>query len=654
MNAPMSAVITESFAKELFGNAPAVGKTFLMENKHTFTITAIMKDFPEQSHIQSDMVVSFNSMKNVHPYGYKSWNVTNTNIYFSLKEKTDIKSLETKIATIYKDARPDYDGDPTFMLQPLERIYLHSSDVRWDAIKKGDAEVVTGLSIVALLILIIACFNYMNLTTANYTKEADNISVSKTLGATRKHLVWKYFSETILMTFIAIWIAIILSEILMPAFNNFTEKNLHISLLQNKSLALSLSGIFILTVLLGGTYPAFFLTSFKPLNLRKKVSFFSTSSSGHSLWRKSFVIAQYMIAIVLIISTFIIYKQIQLITKEKTGFDKEQVITVKNPWDQEMTNRYNIFIDKIRKNPNILHAAGSFNVPGERINNQGMLYIEEENKLQAGNNIVSPEFFSVLNATFLDGRNFKKELASDSSAVIVNERAVKSLGLEDPVGKEIYYTSYEKRPLKIIGVIKNIQYASLHEKTLPLVYLLDPHMKLNIVAKIQQGKTSETLAFLKKQWEEVSQKWPFEYEFIDEKIDNVYKTELKTIALIRIFTLLSIFLSCLGIFGFAGFSIKKRTKEIGIRKVNGATVLNILTLLNKDFIKWVLMSFLIACPIAYFVMNKWLQNYAYKTEMNWWVFVLGGALTIIIAILTVSWQSWRAARQNPVDSLKYE
>lgn len=655
LDKPKSAVLTKSTAKKYFGDSDPIGKIITLDNKHNLTVTGIMKDFPEQSHLQSDMVISYKSMKEINPYAY-SWKMRAPHIYLMVKPNTNPEELKRKIMDVYMDVKPEYYGEQNFDLQSMEKVYLHSSEITWDQIEKGNVQVISGLSIVAILILLIACFNYMNLSTANYSKEASHISISKTLGAHKKHLVSKYFTETILVTFIAIWLAIILSEIFIPYFNHFTGKTLNINLLHNPALSFSLVLVFIFTVLLGGSYPAFFLSSFKPLRIKKKNNniLSGNKNSSHGFWRKSFVIAQYMITIILMISTFIIYKQIKLITQEKTGFEKEQVIAVKNPWDQDMTQRYNRYMQKLQNNPDILAAGGSFNIPGENLNNYASLYTEENNKHKAAYNVVSPEFFSVLNSKFTAGRNFKKELRTDSSAVILNQKAVDVIGLQNPVGKEVYFNYFGKKPARVLGVIENIQYASLHEENTPVVYVLNPRQKTNVLVKMREGRTKETLANLKYSWEEVSPQWPFRYEFLDEKIDNVYKTELKTIALIKIFTLLSILLSCLGIFGFAGFAIKRRTKEIGIRKVNGATVASILKLLNKDFVKWIAISFAIASPIAYYLMQQWLKDYAYKTAISWWVFALAGFLTVAIATLTVSWQSWRAARQNPVDSLRYE
>lgn len=654
LDKPMSALLTESTVRKYFGNTDPMGKIITLDNKHNLTVTGIIKNFPEQSHLQADIVISYKSLKEINPYAY-SWKMRSPHIYLMTKSNTDPARLTAKIENAYMDVKPEYLSKQRFDLQPMKNVYLHSSEITWDKIEKGNFQVISGLSIVAVLILLIACFNYMNLTTANYSREARHISISKTLGASRRHLIFKYFTETILVTFIAIWLAIIVSEMLIPAFNNFTGKSLSINLRDNPSLSLSLVLVFTLTVLLGGSYPAFFLSSFKPLRIKQNSNILSKNkSSGHSFWRKSFVIAQYMITIVLMISTFIIYKQIKLITQDKTGFDKEQVIAVKNPWDQDMTSRYNRYMHKIQNNPDILAAGGSFNIPGENLNNYASLYTDEKNKHKAAYNIVSPEFFSVLSSKFRAGRNFKKELRTDSAAVILNQKAVDAIGLQNPVGKKVYFHYFGKEPARVIGIIKNMQYASLHEENTPVVYVLNPGRKTNVLVKMQRGRTKETLAYLKNSWEEVSPQWPFRYEFLDEKIDNVYKTELKTIALIKIFTLLSVMLSCLGIFGFAGFAIKRRTKEIGVRKVNGATVSSILKLLNKDFIKWIAISFAIASPIAYYLMYQWLKNYAYKTAVSWWIFALAGVLTIVVATLTVSWQSWKAARQNPVDSLRYE
>ncbi len=657
LDAPMSAVLTKSTAQKMFGNENPVGKVIHLENQHNLTITGIMEDFPEHSHFGSDIVISLPSLKNINPGMSKSWHASNSNIYFLLKSNTNVDRLEKKISEARNRVKPKKMRKINFMLQPLERAYLHSSDVRWDYIEKGNYKTIRGLSIIAMLVLLIACFNYMNLSTANFTREAQTTAICKTLGAKRKHLLAKFYTESFILSFLAVWMAIIITELSLPMFENFTDKELSVNLLSNPMLVLSVLGLLILTILLGGTYPALFLSGFKPLRAIKKMHLFSNPAKDkHGLWRKGFVVVQFTIATVLIIATIVIFKQIQLITEEKLGIDEEQVVVINNPRDEKTHQRFDLYTELISANPEVISCGGSFNTPGERLNNHLDIYEyrNKNNNLRAGMNIVTPEYFNVLNANFKYGRNFRSKNHSDSSEIIINEQTVKELNLKNPVGKLVRLGSEDADPRKIVGVVKNIQYAPLKEKMGPTVYFPDPSSKFNIVVKLKKGNTIKALQHLRDKWNNVSSEWPFRYEFLNQKIDNVYKTEIKTITLIKIFTFLSIFLSCLGIFGFAGFSIKRRTKEIGIRKVNGATVFNIISLLNKDFIKWVLIACGVAAPIAYYVMKQWLQNYAYKTELNWWLFALAGLITIAIAVLTISLQSWRAARQNPVNSLRDE
>mgnify|MGYP000123088292 CR=1 FL=1 len=657
LDAPMSAILTKSTAEKMFGSENPIGKVIHLENQHNLTIKGIMEDFPPHSHFKSDMIVSISSMKNVNPGISKSWQASNSNIYLLLKPNTNVERLETKISEARNRIKPKNMREINFMLQPIEQSYLHSSDVRWDYIQKGDYKTIQGLSIIALLVLLIACFNYMNLSTANFTRESQITAIYKTLGAKRKHLLSKFYTESFILSFLAVWVAIIIVEISLPMFEEFTGKDLSVNLLNNPPLIISAIGLLILTILLGGTYPALFLSGFKPLMAIKKMHFFNNpAKTKHGLWRKGFVVVQFTIATVLIIATIIIFQQIQLITEKKLGFDEEQVVIINNPRDKQTQHRFDLYTEIISSGPDIKDCGGSFNTPGERLNNHLDIYEygNENNKVHAGMNVVTPKYFNVLNANFKNGHNMRKKPHSDSSEIILNEQTVKKLGLKNPVGKLIQPGSKDADPRKIVGVVENIQYAPLREKIAPTVYFPDPSSKFNIVVKLKKGNTNKALQYLREEWNNVSSEWPFRYEFLNQKIDNVYKTEIKTITLIKILTILSILLSSLGIFGFAGFSIKRRTKEIGIRKVNGATVLNIISLLNKEFIKWVLIACCMATPIAYFLMKEWLQNYAYKTELSWWIFGLAGLLTIAIATLTISWQSWRAARQNPVNSLRDE
>jgi putative ABC transport system permease protein len=657
LSAPSSVILTQSAAEKYFGDADPMGKVINLKNKYDLTVNGIMKDIPEQSHIQSDILISFKTLKKRNPYGFSTWNRSGTNIYMLLKPDVNVTELENKITNVHEEVKPKGYGKRKFMLQPLERVYLHSSNVSWDFIKKGNIEIVTVLSIVAVLILLIACFNYMNLTTANFTKEANQTGIQRTLGAKRKHLVSKYFLETFIISLLALWLAIIAVELALPYFNQFTGKHMHLQLFRNPNLSLSLLTIFLFTIIIGGAYPSLFLTSFKPITALKKIQFYITPlSNRNNLWRKGFVVVQFGIATVLIIASIILYKQIQLITEKKTGINKDLVITVENPWGKNMNKRYQLFTDKIKKKPSVISCGCGLNIPGERINNYGYLYKtrDKEHKYHFGQNVVSHGYFEVLKANFKSGRNFSPKMSSDSNKVIINKEASKKLGIKDPVGKRIIYPNFKDEPVEIIGVVNNIQYSPLYSNATPVIYFLQKGYKTSILVKIQKGQTSEVLQSMGKTWNKVSSEWPFRYEFLDKKIEQVYKMELKTLTLIKLFSALAIFLSCMGLFGFAGYSIKRRTKEIGIRKVNGATATIIMVLLNKDFIKWVFVAFLIGSPVAYYLINKWLQNYAYKTQMSWWVFALSGLIVLLVAVITVSWQSWRAARQNPVDSLRYE
>ena len=651
LSKPGAVILTSTVAKKYFGDVDPIGKKITLAHEIDLSVAGIMKDIPKHSHIQPEILVSFKSLKLINPGAIRSWDRSGTNLYLLLEENVNIAQLQHKMKQIYDRVKPETGDNRYFKLQPLEDIYLDSANVGWDSAKKGNIKIVYALSLVAILILFIACFNYMNLTTVNFTKEGKNTSIIRTLGAQKKHLISRYLLETTVFTFLACWLAFIEVELTIQPFNNFIEKDIQLNIITDHTIPLFLIGLFVLTVFLGGTYPALLLSSFSPLS-----NIQGSPKDKKHLWKKSMFIAQFTIATFLIISSVIIYKQIKLITIEKAGFNKEHVLSVNNPWNEDLSKRYRLYTNAIKQHPNVRSYAGCFNTPGEQLNNRGDIYLSgnKEKKVHSGYNFITTQYLNVLEAKLTKGRNFQKERRTDSTKIILNKKAIKQLGITKPLGKEVFCPKISKSPYKIIGVVENLHYGSLKEKKIPAIYVLKSHRANNILVKTGPENSQETLQHLKQKWNTLFPEWPFQYEYLDKKLEQIYKTEVKTLTLLKIFTALAMFLSCLGLFGFAGFTIKQRTKEIGIRKVNGATTGNILTLLSKSFVKWIIVSVFLAYPIAYYAMNKWLQNYAYKTELNWWIFIMAGFLTISVAILTITWQSWRAARQNPVESLRYE
>ena len=650
LSKPGSAILTSSVAKKYFGDADPIGKKINLAHEINLSVAGIMKDIPEHSHMRPEILVSFESLKLFNPGASSSWDRSGTNIYLLLKKNVNISALQNKMKHIYDKVKPEESDDRYFKLQPLENIYLDYANVGWDAAKKGNIKIILVFSLIALLILLIACFNYMNLTTADFVKERKNTGIIRTLGAQRKHLISRYLLETTVFTFLACWLAFIAVELLIQPFSHFLEKDIQLNLMTDYTIPFFI-GLIFLTIFLGGSYPAFLLSSFSPLS-----NILESPKNKNHLWKKSMFIAQFTIATALIISSIIIYKQIKLITIEKAGFNKEHVISINNPWNEHLSKRYRLYTNAITQHPHVRSYAGCFNTPGEQLNNHGDIYLayNTDHKVFAGYNHITDQYLDVLEVNVLKGRNFQKERKGDSTKAILNKKAVTQLGISNPLGKDVFCPKISKSPFRIIGVVENIHYGPLKEKKIPVIYTLKSSNAKKILIKTGPEYSTETLQYLKQKWNTLFPEWPFQFEYLDNKLEQIYKTELKTLTALKIFTTLAIFLSCLGLFGFAGFTIKQRTKEIGIRKVNGAKTGNILTLLSIRFVKWIIVSVFLACPIAYYAMNRWLQNYAYKTEMSWWIFILAGMVTISIALLTITWQSWRAARQNPVESLRYE
>jgi len=449
-----------------------------------------------------------------------------------------------------------------------------------------------------------------------------------------------------------------LTFLLMPVVNGLSSKFLLInwSVLTPGLVLISISVIF------SSIYPVVFLNSIKPAEaLKNQVSMIDVSGLIKQQWLRGVLVTfQLAIAILLISSTIIINNQLQLVMKTKTGFDKENTLIVYNPYTEDMNERYNLFRQKLSNLPMIKSIGVAQNAPGNTINNFSPAWLpnQSDQKTDLGQISVDYDFLKTVGANFEAGRDFDINVSSDkTTGMIINRSAVKALNLTDPIGKKIVIQNNVDTPnneLEVIGVIEDMQYFTLRETSKPVMYFIKDWGKYEIAIKLSSGNYSATLKQIEAIWKDIAPQWPVSFQFMDERISHNYKSEINTAKIITGLSGISIFLSILGILGLILFTIQQRTKEIGIRKVNGAKVSEVMAMLNKDFIKWVAIAFVIATPIAWYAMHKWLENFAYKTDLSWWIFTLAGLLTLGIALLTVSWQSWKAATRNPVEALRYE
>lgn len=651
---PLDIVITETMARKYFGDENPVGKTMEIEGKSA-AVTGVIRDIPYNSHIQFDFLSSYEFIREVTDYGM-SWGSFNFVTYLKLESNRDIHEIGKNITAVAaKNNCPQVKDGVEFRLQPLSAVHLDNRAAFRNYIDVGDKKYVYVFSIIAFFVLFIACVNFMNLSTARSTTRAKEVGMRKTVGATRRQLIMQFFGESLFLTSMAGIFALILVLVLLPAFNQLTGKNLKLDLIDIR-LVLGLIAIVLLTALTAGSYPAIYLSSFRPVKVFKGV--FKSGGKGQT-FRRILVVTQFSLSIALLIGTTVAYNQLRFLRHAKLGFNKENIVYV--PVKENIGKRYDAFKAELLNDSNILSVAAQYYLFAEEGSFRSTYYDwegrEEGQEQDIILNLVDYDFIPMLDLELTAGRNFSKEYSADATeAYILNEEAIKEMGIQDPVGK---YFSYEKRKGTIIGVLKNAHFRSLHVAIEPhIFFILNDVSEATqygvVLIKIKGDKTKEALARIQGVWESINPISPFEYHFLDQKYDSLYRKEKKISTILNAFTLFAIIISCLGLFGLASFLTEQRTSEIGIRKVLGASESGIVFLLSKQFTKWVLIANLFAWPAAYFVMNEWLKSFAYRINIGIWVFVLSGMLAAAVAVCTVSFQALRAARANPIDSLRYE
>lgn len=656
LDSPNKIVISESVAQLMFGDKNPIGEILNFENVYEFEISGIIKDLPSTSHFQVDLLASIQAQKTINPQMMESWYNSSTSFYYLLPNDIDITKLEKKVTDVHEQHRSKDISESSFEFQPLSKIHLYSANTSWDSAIKGDIRVVIAFILIAVLIFSIACFNYINLSIALASKRIYFTAIQKTMGANGKSIFASTVFESLLLVVICTIAAVLVSILFIPGFNSIMGTNLTFSL-TNWLIIGVLLGFVLLIVLVSSLYQAWHRSGINPSAVISGKNKNLYLGKGHffSAFSQSLTVTQLIISIILFIGVITIHKQTILLLNKKLGFNKSQLISIKNPYDEEVHKRYALFKDQVIKIPGVKGVSASWNVPGEYINNYSDVnVIGNQNRYNFGQVPIDYNFFKVLETNFLHGRTFDPLLGSDSSMAIINKIGMDLLGLVDPIDQQVKNHFNGVKEYKIVGIVDDIQYRSLKEKGKPVIYYLSKFGKSKILVKLNPGDIPHTIEEVRKVWNKIESNDPFEFEFVDQKIQANYIKETRTRSVLSIMALLAISISMLGIFGLCVFISQNRTKEIGIRKVNGAKTIEIVAMLNKIFVKWVAVAFLLACPIAYYAMNKWLENFAYKTELNWWIFALAGIIAMGIALLTVSWQSWRAARRNPVESLRYE
>ncbi|MDM8159182.1 ABC transporter permease [Labilibaculum sp. K2S] len=656
LDRPATIVISEKIAQKYFGNANPIGQTFRVNNKTDYTITGVIADIPHNSHFRYEIFATLADANTV--YGVESmnsWGWQNFLVYFEMQDEFSKPDVEAKIGQILRKAQNTDPDSPLakYTIQPLKDIHLYSSHFLGDIQPQNSITYILIFSTIGLLILLIACFNYINLLTANATTRVTEIGIRKTFGASRNQLAMQFISESIVVFMISLILALAVVKISLPIFNSLSEKELFFSILFDVNISFGILGIMLIVIILAGWYPAFILSSFNPIKILK-----ASKSSGRSKFQFKTILVgtQFTIVIALIACAIIMSRQINLLQQKELGFNKESVLlSVVDFGDEE---KYNTLKETLLNQSFVSSVSSASRVPSGSLNNEGGVLLEGRSKNEATAIAyvhVNFDYFETLGINAAQGRLFSNQFKTDKTeAVILNEAAVKKIGINgDPIGLSLQ-CNWPQSKRTIVGVIDDINFESLYDRIKPIVFVIKPDECSELMIKIKPSSATNHIQSITQICEKIYPDQVFDFHFLDASLDQLYQKDKKTFQLLGYFSALAIILACMGLFGMASFILTRRIKEIGIRKVNGAKTYEVIAMLNKDFLKWVIIAFVIACPIAWYAMNKWLENFAYKTELSWWIFALAGLIAMGIALLTVSFQSWRAATRNPVESLRYE
>jgi putative ABC transport system permease protein len=667
---PNTAVLTESMAKKYFGNEDPIGKVLeIPQNNNGLIVTGLCKDVPFNSHVDFDIVMSASTLNNFiqqpNHTGFDSYT------YFLLKPGTNPKNIEAKFPDLvtkyasgeilrnfgvsYEEYQKSGNGY-VYTLQPIKDIYLHSN-LEGELKPAGSLTRVYIFTVIAIFILFIAIINFMNLATARSAERAKEVGIRKTLGSGKNEIAGQFLIEAITISLISAVLALGILQFLVPLFNEISGKSISLMTFANWTYPVLFVVGAVLIGLLSGSYPAFVLTSFKPLEVLKGKLF---STQKGAFLRNSLVVIQFVISVVLIIATIVVFRQLEFIQSKELGFDKENIIKIKGGFGLDM-QKTQTFKEELRR-MNGVAAVGSCNSnPGNQYFGVSFRAAGENEKLTGRQLVIDDEYIDCMGMEIVEGRGFSKAFA-DSNSVILNETALKAMAITDPIGKQVFSNDFspqgnEEEAFTIVGIIKDFHFQSLHRNIEPL-FLVNPSgnqgVNVFINVRIKPNNFSSSIGLIEDKWKTFAPEQPFRFSFMDSDLNALYEAEQTSKRVFGLFSLLAIFIACIGLLGLAAYITQRRTKEIGVRKVIGASTMQIVGLLSKDFLKLVFVALIIATPIAWFGMNRWLQDFAFAISISWWIFALAGIIAIGIAFLTVSFQSIKAAMANPINALKDE
>ena len=666
---PNTVVITESMAQKYFGTENPIGKVLRTGKKDDFVVTGVIKDVPQNSHFHPDFLASLTTLQDSRN---PTWLSNNYFTYLLLKKGVNLVDLQKKLdEEVARYAGPQLKAilgisfeqftaagnRYGYFLQPLLSIHLHSH-LDYEIEPNGDILAVYVFSSIAVAILLIACINFVNLATARSEKRSKEVGVRKTLGSGRSHLVGQFMAESVFMSLLAVVVAVGIVELLLPFFNDIAGKEMSLHLFDTPLTIPALLCFAAVVGVIAGSYPALYLSSFHPIEVLRPDA---RKGGRRSMLRSGLVIFQFAVSIALFAATFIIFAQLRYVQTKDLGFAKEETIVIKRTND--LSNQLQSFEDEVRANKGVVSLTNSNGIPG----NQGG---DNACRLEGGRDnqyedvqsmFCDNDFAKTYKLGIAEGRFFSIEHPSDSAAVVVNEQVARSFNAKAILGKYLIYPGAgpagKDLRYEVIGVMKDFNYRSLHEPIRPLAIRLFPRAGFIgnfVTVRLAQGDHLNAVSFIESVWKKYAGDEEFNYSFLDDNLQKLYAADVRTSRIAGAFSILAMFIACLGLLGLAAFVTERRTKEIGIRKVLGASVAEIVALLSKEFVRWVLVANIVAWPLAYYVMNDWLKNFAYRMDMSLWIFVASGTLALVIALLTVSTHAIKAATSNPVQSLRYE
>lgn len=657
---PNSLILSESKARQYFGDEDPIGKSILVDKQMPMKVTGVMKDIPRTSHFHFDLVSSFVTLNQFFDeQHFQNWGRNNYATYLLTRPGADWKKIDAALPAFMDKHMGLINGEPAskrtrLHLQPLTEIHLHSK-LQSELGQNGDIFYVYIFAGIGFFLMIIACINFMNLSTARSANRAREIGLRKVVGAARTQLIRQFIGESMLFAALALMLTVIFVELAMPFFRSFVGKDIAVNYPGNLTVTLGLLIITVFVGLFSGSYPALFLSSFRTIDVLKGKL---TGAGRTTRLRKALVVFQFSISIVLIVSVAVVFRQVEFFHTNKLGFDKERIVTFS--LFPEMKEKWDVIRERVSQDPNVLHVTASKRIPSGRLLDSWTTRAEQKGvfkqiDFRMAAVPVDYEFFDTYGIKLVAGRSFSRLHATDDSAgYVLNQAAVRRLGWatdEAAVGK--VYESGNKKGT-VVGVVQDFHFESLHAEIPPISFMIGKNNYNVASVKIKPDGIPNVLQLLKSVWAEFYPEYPFSYTFVDQEFDTLYKSEEKLMSFFGLFSGLAILIACLGLLGLSAFTAQKRTKEIGIRKVLGASAAGLVGLLSAEFVKLVVVANVIAWPIAYLAMDHWLQGFAYRIDLNLTVFLLAGMGALLISFVTVSYQAVRTALANPVDSLRYE